>query len=136
VTATDRPIGAGSVEAFDEMIGHLQALIRLRTVNPPGDEILAARYLADVLSAAGLAPVVLEPYPGRGNVVARLRGDGTGGGPLLLLTHLDVVPADPELWTHDPFSGDIADGYVYGRGAVDMKGMAALELQVVLGLAR
>ena len=136
MTATDRPVGAGSVEAFDEMVGHLQALIRLRTVNPPGDEILAARYLADVLSAASLSPVVLEPYPGRGNVVARLRGDGTGGGPLLLLTHLDVVPADPELWTHDPFSGDIADGYVYGRGAVDMKGMAALELQVVLGLAR
>ena len=123
-------------QAFDEMVGHLQALIRLRTVNPPGDEILAARYLASVLTRAGLEPIVLEPYPGRGNVIARLRGDGTGGGPLLLLAHLDVVPADPERWTHDPFSGELADGYVYGRGAVDMKGMAAMELQVVLGLAR
>jgi acetylornithine deacetylase/succinyl-diaminopimelate desuccinylase-like protein len=128
--------GRPSIEAFDEMVGHLQALIRLRTINPPGDEILAARYLAEVLAGAGLAPVVLEPYPGRGNVIARLRGDGTGGGPLLLLTHLDVVSADAERWTHDPFGGEIADGYVYGRGAVDMKGMAAMELQVVLGLAR
>ncbi|MET1232175.1 MAG: M20/M25/M40 family metallo-hydrolase [Candidatus Limnocylindrales bacterium] len=131
---TGRAIGPDT--AFDEMVGHLQALIRLRTVNPPGDEILAARYLAGVLSEAGLEPVVLEPYPGRGNVIARLKGDGSGGGPLLLLAHLDVVPADPERWTHDPFSGEIAGGYVYGRGAVDMKGMAAMELQVVLGLAR
>jgi acetylornithine deacetylase/succinyl-diaminopimelate desuccinylase-like protein len=127
---------SGADAAFDEMVGHLQALIRLRTVNPPGDEILAARYLAGVLAEAGLEPVVLEPYPGRGNVIARLTGDGTGGGPLLLLAHLDVVPADPERWTHDPFAGEIAGGYVYGRGAVDMKGMAAMELQVVLGLAR
>jgi acetylornithine deacetylase/succinyl-diaminopimelate desuccinylase-like protein len=138
VTTAGRPevATASPVAAFDEMVGHLQALIRLRTVNPPGDEILAARYLAAVLTEAGLEPIILEPYPGRGNVIARLRGDGTGGGPLLLLAHLDVVPADAERWTRDPFSGDIADGYVYGRGAVDMKGMAAMELQVVLGLAR
>ncbi len=135
--AADSGVAADApVAAFDEMVGHLQALIRLRTVNPPGDEILAARYLAAVLTGAGLEPIVLEPYPGRGNVIARLRGDGTGGGPLLLLAHLDVVPADPERWARDPFSGEIADGYVYGRGAVDMKGMAAMELQVVLGLAR
>lgn len=118
------------------MVGHLQALLRLRTVNPPGDEILAARYLADVLARAGLESIVLEPYPGRGNVIARLHGDGTGGGPLLLLNHLDVVPADLAGWTRDPFGAEIVDGYVYGRGAVDMKGMAAMELQVVLGLAR
>jgi acetylornithine deacetylase/succinyl-diaminopimelate desuccinylase-like protein len=120
---------------FDELVGHLQALIRLPTVNPPGDEILAARYVADVLAAAGLEPRVLEPFPARGNVVARLHGDGTGGGPLLLLGHLDVVPAPPERWTRDPFGAEIADGYVYGRGAVDMKSMVAMELQVVLGLA-
>ena len=138
MTTADRPevAAADRVAAFDEMVGHLQALIRLRTVNPPGDEILAARYLAEVLTESGLEPLVLEPHPGRGNVIARLRGDGTGGGPLLLLTHLDVVPAHPERWTRDPFSGEIADGYVYGRGAVDMKDMAAMELQVVLGLAR
>jgi acetylornithine deacetylase/succinyl-diaminopimelate desuccinylase-like protein len=121
--------------AFDELVGHLRALIRLPTVNPPGDEILAARYLADVLAAAGLEPRVVEPFPGRGNVIARLRGDGTGGGPLLLLGHLDVVPAPPERWSRDPFGAEVADGYVYGRGAVDMKSMVAMELQVVLGLA-
>jgi acetylornithine deacetylase/succinyl-diaminopimelate desuccinylase-like protein len=121
--------------AVDELVGHLRALLRLRTVNPPGDEILAARYLADVLTASGLAPQVIEPFPGRGDVIVRLLGDGRGGGPLLLLGHLDVVPADAERWTQDPFGGDLVDGYVYGRGAVDMKGMVAMALQVVLGLA-
>ena len=85
---------------------------------------------------AGLAPEVVEPVPGRGSVVARLRGDGTGGEPLLLLSHLDVVPADAEGWTHPPFAADIADGYVWGRGAVDMKSMVALEVGVLRLLAR
>ncbi|MER3418705.1 MAG: hypothetical protein C4343_06355, partial [Chloroflexota bacterium] len=64
------------------------------------------------------------------------RGDGTGGEPLLLLSHLDVVPAPPDGWTHDPFEADIADGYVWGRGTVDMKQMVAMELMVVRLLAR
>ena len=122
--------------AHDELVEHLRALLRLRTVNPPGDEILAARYLAAVLEDAGLASEVLEPFPGRGSVVARIRGDGTGGGPLLLLSHIDVVPADEQHWTHDPFGGEVADGYVWGRGAVDMKSMVAMELEVMLLLAR
>ncbi len=134
-----RGVRTGRVPAAGEsvagLVGHLQALLRLRTVNPPGDEIVAARYLADVLAAAGVPSRVLEPLPGRGSVVARLRGDGTGGGPLLLLGHLDVVPADAERWTHDPFGGDLDGGYVYGRGAVDMKSMVAMSLQVVLDLA-
>ena len=121
--------------SLESLVQHLRQLLQLRTVNPPGDEILAARYLADVLRRAGLEPRLLEPYPGRGDVVARLRGDGTGGDPLLLLTHLDVVPAPPEGWTQDPFGGALVDGYVYGRGAVDMKGMVAMSLQVVLDLA-
>ena len=93
------------------------------------------RYLADAARGAGLEPEVIEPVPGRGSVHARLRGDGTGGEPLLLLSHLDVVPAPAERWTHDPFAADIADGYVYGRGAVDMKDMVAMELGVVRLLA-
>ncbi|MFI5262319.1 MAG: M20/M25/M40 family metallo-hydrolase [Candidatus Limnocylindrales bacterium] len=121
--------------AIDELVDHLQALLRLRTVNPPGDEILAARYLAGVLKSAGLKPRVLEPFAGRGDVVARLRGDGTGGGPLLLLSHLDVVPVEADRWTQDPFGGALVDGYLYGRGAVDMKSMVAMSLQVVLDLA-
>jgi acetylornithine deacetylase/succinyl-diaminopimelate desuccinylase-like protein len=122
--------------AHDELVDHLRAMVRLRTVNPPGNEILGARYLANVLAAAGLQPEVLEPFPGRGNVVVRLHGDGTGGGPLLLLSHLDVVPADAERWAHEPFSADIADGCVWGRGTLDMKGMVAMELAVVLELVR
>ena len=78
---------------------------------------------------------VYEPFPGRGSVVARLRGDGTGGEPLLLLSHLDVVPAPADRWTHDPFAADVADGYIYGRGAVDMKDLVAMEVEVVRLLA-
>lgn len=117
-----------------ELIEHLRALIRIPSVT--GDEIGAARYLADVLGAEGVPAEVLEPEPKRGSVVARLRGDGTGGGPLLLMSHIDVVPAPAEGWTHDPFAADVADGYVWGRGAIDMKHMVALELQLMLLLAR
>ena len=84
---------------------------------------------------AGVPSEMLELVPGRGSVFARLRGDGTGGDPLLLLSHLDVVPAAAELWTHGPFDGDVADGYVWGRGAVDMKNLLAMELTVVRMLA-
>ena len=116
--------------AQDELLAVLQALIRLPTVNPPGDEIVAARFVESVLDEAGIPSTLVEPAPGRGSIVARLRGDGAGGRPLLLLSHLDVVPAPPEGWTHEPFSGDLADGYVWGRGAVDMKDMVAMTLAV------
>ena len=108
-------------------------------MNPPtgqGDgETRAARLVAARLEDAGIPATVVEPVAGRGSVVARLRGDGTGGDPLLLLSHLDVVPADPADWTHDPFGADLADGYVWGRGAVDMKGMVAMEVAVLRLLA-
>ena len=121
--------------AHDRLVADLQDLIRLPTVNPPGDEIVAARYLEAALDEVGIPSIVIEPVLGRGSIVARLHGDCTGGGPLLLLSHLDVVPAPPERWTHDPFGAEIADGYVYGRGAVDMKGMVAMELGVLRMLA-
>jgi acetylornithine deacetylase/succinyl-diaminopimelate desuccinylase-like protein len=121
--------------AHDQLTGNLRDLLRIRTVNPPGDEILAARLLEAVLADAGIPSTVVEPFPGRGSIVARLRGDGTGGAPLLLLSHLDVVPAPEGGWTHDPFGGDLADGYVWGRGAVDMKGMVAMEVAVMRLLA-
>jgi acetylornithine deacetylase/succinyl-diaminopimelate desuccinylase-like protein len=120
------------------LIDMLRGLIRIRSINPPdppGGELEAARYVASVLSDANLAPEIVEPSPGRGSVHARLRGDGTGGEPLLLLSHLDVVPAPPEGWTHDPFGGDVADGYLHGRGAVDMKGTIAMQLAVIRLLA-
>jgi acetylornithine deacetylase/succinyl-diaminopimelate desuccinylase-like protein len=124
-----------------ELVELLQALIRIPSVNPPGDEILVARHLEQVLTDEGLRPTVVEPFPGRGSIVCRVHGDGArhgagGGDPLLLLSHLDVVPAEPEGWTHDPFGGELADGYVWGRGAVDMKSMVAMEVQVMRRLAR
>ena len=125
--------------AHDELVALLRDLIRIPSINPPhppGPELDAARLIAGRLRVAGLAPEVLDPFPGRGSVVARLRGDGTGGEPLLLLSHLDVVPANPDGWTHAPFDADVADGYVWGRGAVDMKAMVALEVEVMALLAR
>ena len=138
MTAT-RPSAAVAPEAWDRahdrLVEDLCDLIRYRTVNPPGDEIAAARHVEALLADAGVPATVVEPYPDRGSVVARLRGDGSGGGPLLLLGHLDVVPAPPESWTHDPFAADIADGAIWGRGAVDMKSMVAMEVGVVRLLA-
>ena len=121
---------------LSELVELLRSLIRIKSVNPPGDEILVARHLEQVLAAEGIASAVVEPFPGRGSIVARVYGDGTGGDPLLLLSHLDVVPAEPAGWTHDPFGGDLADGYVWGRGAMDMKSMVAMEVQVMRRLAR
>lgn len=124
--------------AVGDLVATLRDLIRIPSVNPPdppGGELRAAEYIADVLRDAGLRPEVVEPFAGRGSVGARLRGDGTGGEPLLLLSHLDVVPAPLEGWTHDPFGGDLADGHVWGRGAVDMKGTIAMDLAVMRLLA-
>ncbi len=126
--------------AADELVESLGALIRIPSINPvpddaPDGETRAARWIAAALTDAGLQPEILEMVPGRGSVAARLRGDGTGGEPLLLLSHLDVVPAPDELWTHGPFEGDLADGYIWGRGAVDMKNLVAMELTVVRMLA-
>jgi acetylornithine deacetylase/succinyl-diaminopimelate desuccinylase-like protein len=129
---------AGWAAAHERLVGALRDLIHIPSINPPdppGPELDAARYLAGALGDAGVPSTVFEPVPGRGSVVARLRGDGTGGAPLLLLSHLDVVPAPLDGWTHDPFAGDVADGYVYGRGAVDMKNLLAMELEVMSLLA-
>jgi acetylornithine deacetylase/succinyl-diaminopimelate desuccinylase-like protein len=143
-TAVDLPSTAiesvAWARAHDELIQDLRELIRIPSVNPPpadapdGERRVADRVAAS-LTEAGLRPEILEMVPGRGSVVARLLGDGTGGEPLLLLSHLDVVPASPERWTHDPFGGDVAEGYVWGRGAVDMKNLLAMELAVVRLLA-
>ena len=133
-------LGADRWAAADEdLVAFLRELIRIPSINPPdppGPELDAAHLVANRLRAEGLAVEVLEGFPGRGNVIARLRGDGTGGEPLLLLSHLDVVPATPDGWTHDPFAADVADGYVWGRGAVDMKQMVAQEVMVLVLLAR
>ena len=135
---------AGAVE-------HLQALIRIPSVNPPGDrdaaaghdssggETAAARYCAEVLTQAGIAAEVLETAPGRGSCFARLAAGGAVRDPeppLILLSHLDVVPVEAASWSRDPFGGELVDGVVWGRGAVDMKDMVAMELAVMLALRR
>lgn len=122
-------------ELGEEAVKHLQALIRIDTTNPPGNETPAAEYLADLLSSAGIAPTLVGADPTRKNVVARVKGDGSKP-PLLLGAHLDVVPAEPESWRHPPFSGAIADGYLWGRGAIDMKHMAVMSALVLARLKR
>ena len=122
----------GGVER--EVTGYLQGLIRIDTTNPPGNEIEAVRYLAGVLEAEGLAPRITESAPGRGNLTARLQG---GREPaLLLLGHTDVVACEPEKWKVPPFSGELKDNCIWGRGALDMKNMVAAELMVFLLLKR
>jgi acetylornithine deacetylase/succinyl-diaminopimelate desuccinylase-like protein len=123
-----------------ELVATLRDLIRIPSVNPPpanalDGELRVARHIADVLGDAGIPAEIVEPVEGRGSVIAALRGDGSGGAPLLLLGHLDVVPAPAEGWTHDPFAGDVADGYIWGRGAVDMKNLVAMEMGVLRLLA-
>ncbi|NMB76595.1 MAG: M20/M25/M40 family metallo-hydrolase [Myxococcales bacterium] len=118
-----------------EALQHLKALLAIDTSNPPGNELAAARYLDGVLRAEGFTPALVETAPGRGNIVARLSGDGSER-PLLLLSHLDVVPADPARWELPPFGAQEKDGYLYGRGAVDMKHMTAMSLAVLIDLRR
>lgn len=118
----------------DEVTRHLQALIRFETVNPPGNETPLAEYLATVLEREGIPAEVIESAPGRGNLVARIRGSGRAR-PLLLMAHSDVVSVEREKWTRDPFGGELVNGCVWGRGAVDTKGLVACELGVML-LAR
>ncbi len=124
-----------SDEEFREATALLQDLIRFDTSNPPGNELPAAQYVAGVLEAEGIVPELVEAEPGRASVVGRLRGEG-GARPLLLSSHLDVVPAVEGEWTHPPFSAVEAEGCIWGRGTVDMKGMTAMGLTVMRLLAR
>lgn len=112
-------------------IAHLQALIRMDTVNPPGNELGLARYLEDVLRGAGIDTQLFEPAPQRAAVVARIPGSGARR-PVLLLAHMDVVGVERGKWTVNPFGGELLDGYLYGRGAIDDKGMLATNLQTML----
>jgi len=118
----------------DEAAALLQQLIRLNTVNPPGNETLAAECLRDYLEPHGLEVQLLGRTPERMNLVARLRG---GDGPALcFLSHTDTVVADPNEWARDPWSGDVVDGWVWGRGALDMKNQVAASAVAIASLAR
>ncbi|MEJ7789304.1 MAG: M20/M25/M40 family metallo-hydrolase [Thermoleophilaceae bacterium] len=112
----------------------LQRLIRFNTVNPPGNEEECQTFLAELLRGAGFEVELLAAVEGRPNLVARL--PSPSDGPVLcLLGHVDTVLADPADWTHDPWSGDIADGCVWGRGALDMKSQVAAEVAAAVALA-
>jgi len=113
-------------------VTHLRNLIRFDTTNPPHVEAPAATYVNHVLRDVGYNdPVLLERSPGRTNVIARYKGSGEGK-PLLLFSHLDVVAADPEGWTHPPFSGALDQDFIWGRGAVDCKNVTALWLTLMM----
>jgi acetylornithine deacetylase/succinyl-diaminopimelate desuccinylase-like protein len=118
-----------------EAVDLLQRLIRLDTTNPPGNETAAAELLRDHLEAAGVECELYARVPERANLVARIRG--TGGGPsLALLSHTDVVLADPSEWERDPFGGELVGEEVWGRGALDMKGEVAASAVALASLAR
>jgi acetylornithine deacetylase/succinyl-diaminopimelate desuccinylase-like protein len=113
----------------------LARLLRFNTVNPPGDEREAQEYLSDHLSTAGLECELLAPEPSRPNLVARLRGEQPGPT-LCYLGHVDTVLAEPSEWSHDPFAGELVDGFLWGRGALDMKSQVAAEIAAAATLAR
>ena len=125
--------------ALDEVVAFTSDLIRIDTTNRGGGDCRerpAAEYAAERLADAGLEPVLLERTPGRTNVVARIEGTDPSADALLLHGHLDVVPAEARDWSVHPFSGEVRDGVVWGRGAVDMKNMDAMILAVVRAWAR
>ncbi|PWB52196.1 MAG: peptidase M20 [Anaerolineales bacterium] len=125
-------------KATEETVSHLVRLLREQTINPPGNELPAILIIKDILDKEGFpqeAYKIVESAPNRANLVARLKGDGSER-PLLLSGHVDVVPVERDMWSHDPFGGEIIDGMVWGRGALDMKGFLAMYLQVFLELFR
>jgi acetylornithine deacetylase/succinyl-diaminopimelate desuccinylase-like protein len=112
--------------------------LRVNTTNPPGNELLAARFLKHVLDREGIEAQILDTIelgPNRANLYARLRGNGAKRA-IALVHHMDVVPATPASWSVDPFSGAIKDGYIWGRGAIDMKGTGIAQLMAMIALKR
>ena len=122
-------------EVKDEVTNLLSDLIQINTTNPPGNETKAAKYLAETLEKEGFNCEFFEFAPGRGSVITRIKGIGEKPS-LLLLSHLDVVAANPKEWSVDPFGGVVKDGFVWGRGAIDMKSMTAMEVVVMKLLKR
>ncbi len=114
-------------QVAQEVTQLLSNLISINTTNPSGNETQAANFIADYLAKEKIESEIIESAPTRGSIISRLKGTGQKPS-LLLLSHLDVVAANPNEWTKDPFAGTVEDGFVWGRGAIDMKGMTAIEL--------
>ena len=117
-----------------EAIRICRELIQIPSVNfgdGKGDEKAVAEYIAALLSEVGIEPTIYESAPGRCNVIARIKGSNSQRPGLVVHGHIDVVPANADDWSVDPFSAEIKDGYIWGRGAVDMKNMDAMILATV-----
>src|ERR1700674_217666 len=114
----------------DETVARLAEYIRINTSNPPGNELATAHWLKDFLASQGIEGQILDTAdlgPGRANFYARIKGDGSEPG-IALVHHMDVVPVSRELWSVDPFAGLIKDGYLWGRGTLDMKGQGIIQI--------
>ncbi len=137
IPSNPSPIGDTSAIAREAQ-GWLADLVRINTTNPPGNEQMAAMYIAGILNKEGIKPEILEVTPGRSAVVARLRSAvmADPSKALLLVAHMDVVGVDKSKWTVDPFGALMKDGYLYGRGAIDDKGMLAANLAAFIALKR
>ena len=122
-------------QILKEATHDLQQYIQIPTVNPPGNEIEGAKFFKKFFDSESIPCQLFEPSPGRGSILATLKGDGTKR-PILLVSHIDVVPAEKERWEFDPFSGIIKDGYLYGRGALDNKSMGIVERMALSILKR
>src|SRR5688572_2557850 len=118
-----------------ETLRHYSALVRIDTSGPPNYEAPAVEYLKQVLEAEGIAVKVFAKDPKRPNLVARIKGNGSKR-PILIMAHTDTVGVQPEKWSHPPFSAALADGYIYGRGAIDDKDNLAAALTTMLLLQR
>jgi len=118
----------------DEAVANLEQYVRLNTTNPPGNEDQTMKFFAEIFTKEGIPFETALSAPGRGNIWARLKG---GSQPaLLLLSHMDVVPADPRFWSVDPFAATVKDGYIWGRGTLDTKSLGIVELEAFLALHR
>lgn len=130
---------AAWVPSFDDLnkegLALLSDYIKIDTANPPGRELEGARYLGSILQKEGIRYEILEPVPGRANLVARLKGDGSRA-PLILLQHIDVVPSWSGPGADGAFSGAIHDGSIWGRGSLDMKGLGIIQLMTMVSLKR
>lgn len=134
--AQTRPVSWDALSS--EATSILSSYLRINTTNPPGNELAAARFLKGILEREGIEAQILDTVelgPNRANLYARLRGNGTKRA-IALVHHMDVVPAAPSSWSVDPFSGAIKDGYIWGRGAIDMKGSGIAQLVALIAIKR
>jgi len=120
----------------DAAVEYLQALVRLDTTSPPGNERQATDYIAAILAAEGIEATVVESAPARANLVARLKAERPAGRPVMLMGHTDVVAVERDKWERDPFGGEIVDGFLWGRGTLDMKNQVAGQLAAFIALKR